>query len=477
MIQRVDLSKYIVSNRIDWKKVIGKDIYFEYDDLKGYIKVLDYKEGRVTTNYNNIVKSIKACHFKAGHLGLVLGKITPDFKYSIGKNFKSDKADLTITGFKKVKGKQNYLKYYVCTCNICGCNEVLMLESNLEKNRGCGVCHGLRVVPGINDIPTTAPWMVKYFQGGEEEAKKYTYSASEKVYFKCPICGEIKKKALNIYTLFYNKHIYCKCDDSMSFPEKIMYTLLDYFKIKFENQYNPDWCKIFYNNKPKRFRYDFYFELNNKKYIVEMDGGWHKKQHYESKHSLEEIQLFDRKKDRLAESNGIAIIRIDCNKADYNSIINNIMISPLKNLFDFSSINFVSFQGLLYSNNLVKKICDIYNEDSLQTLLSITKKVHVAPMTVKQCLIKGSKLGWCKFSINNISSNAMKVKIRKRQKPMIVYTKDNAFHKHYESLKEVVLNSETIFGRKISNKCIRSHIKNNIPIDNFYLKRLEKQVY
>lgn len=30
--------------KFDWMSNIGKELYFEYDDLFGYIKILDYKK-------------------------------------------------------------------------------------------------------------------------------------------------------------------------------------------------------------------------------------------------------------------------------------------------------------------------------------------------------------------------------------------------------------------------------------------------
>ena len=57
-------------------------------------------------------------------------------------------------------------KWYKYKCLKCG-NEDWILETALCDNQhiGCNVCstRPKKVVPGINDIPTTAPWMAKYF--------------------------------------------------------------------------------------------------------------------------------------------------------------------------------------------------------------------------------------------------------------------------------------------------------------------------
>ena len=73
-----------------------------------------------------------------------------------------------------------------------------MCRNNLlSSNQGCACCHSLVVVPGINDIPTTDPWMISYFQGGYDEAKRYTHGSEQKIHPVCPECGRIKDKAIS----------------------------------------------------------------------------------------------------------------------------------------------------------------------------------------------------------------------------------------------------------------------------------------
>ena len=70
-------------------------------------------------------------------------------------------------------------KAYYVKCTKCGYEyDTPKREGNLKKY-GCIVCTGKKVVPGINDIATTTPWMVKYFEN-PEDATKYTYSSNKK---------------------------------------------------------------------------------------------------------------------------------------------------------------------------------------------------------------------------------------------------------------------------------------------------------
>lgn len=45
--------------KFDWSNNIGKELYFEYDDISGYIKIIDYVKdipyGRITLQYNDVI--------------------------------------------------------------------------------------------------------------------------------------------------------------------------------------------------------------------------------------------------------------------------------------------------------------------------------------------------------------------------------------------------------------------------------------
>lgn len=70
------------------------------------------------------------------------------------------------------------------------------IAAELLRGRGCSVCSRKKWVQGYTDIPSVAPWMVDYFQGGYDEAKMYTVSSTQKIKPMCPICGRIKKVKL-----------------------------------------------------------------------------------------------------------------------------------------------------------------------------------------------------------------------------------------------------------------------------------------
>jgi predicted Zn-ribbon and HTH transcriptional regulator len=185
-------------NKINWRTCIGCKVAFIYDDIEGEIKIVDYKP---STQYlyikymNEEVFKIKVGNFENCVLGKLLGKYTDKFKVEIGQNFIDVKHNITIIDRKK----DNSYKLYKYKCNKCGfdCgehykngvkyNDYWIFESNLLKGNNCICCKGLVTVKGINDIKTTAPWMVKYFYN-EKEAEAYTKSSRNKIKIKCPDC-------------------------------------------------------------------------------------------------------------------------------------------------------------------------------------------------------------------------------------------------------------------------------------------------
>ena len=152
--------------------------------------------------------------------------------YEINQKIIDNTRDLIITERKIIERKQksntnksgiltHYEKYYKYKCNKCGYSDGWKVESSIKAGQGCACCSipAKVVVSGVNDIPTTDPWMIPYFQGKEQEASLYTAGSMKKLNFQCPDCGKIRKKKIAIGTLKINKSIGCECSDSISYPE------------------------------------------------------------------------------------------------------------------------------------------------------------------------------------------------------------------------------------------------------------------
>jgi hypothetical protein len=155
-----------------------------------------------------------------------------------------------------------------------------------------------------------------------------------KVWLICQNCNN--EKLIDPHT-YVRYGIMCPgCSDGFSYPNKFAFNLLEQLGLDFIPEYSPDWIK------PKK--YDFYFELNDKKYIIEMDGGLGhgNKVYSNSKITIAETLEVDRFKDQLAQENNINMIRINCYydlNDRFNYIKDNISNNEnLNKIFDLSNI-------------------------------------------------------------------------------------------------------------------------------------------
>lgn len=151
----------------------------------------------------------------------------------------------------------------------------------------------MKVVKGINDIPTTSPWMISYFQDGYEEASNYTNNSNKKIYPRCPNCGQISLKQYKINKIFTKHGFSCKCSDGISYPEKFVSEFLNQLNVNYISQVSTNtlyWLS-------KNIRYDFY--IPDKNIIIEANG----KQHYEYNNwtgrTLNQEQENDKNEERI----------------------------------------------------------------------------------------------------------------------------------------------------------------------------------
>jgi very-short-patch-repair endonuclease len=134
--------------------------------------------------------------------------------------------------------------------------------------------------------------------------------------------------------------------------------MLKQLHVDFYIEFSPDWCRFKFKNKIRKGKYDFYFELNNKRYIIETDGGFHKKLNTLNGQSTEESQFIDGEKDKLAFEHNIDVIRIDCSESKIYFIKNKILSSNLRTIFDLNKVNWLKCEEYSLSN-LVKEVCKI----------------------------------------------------------------------------------------------------------------------
>lgn len=470
--------------RINWQNSVGCKVSFVYNDISDVFYIIEYIGGsyvKVKVQYKDRIMDIPTSMVAKGHIGRLIGVRTNEFKIPLNIRLFDEHRDIIITDRKYIKDKKGReYKYYKYTCEKCGfdCgkhysikekiykNELWVLESHLLKhNVGCACCghNSVVIVEGINDIPTTTPWMIPYFQGGYEEAKQYTYGSTKKIYPKCPNCGLIFNKKCSIMSI-YNKEISCICSDGISYPNKFMYKLLKQLDVLFEREFRPDWCSNYF--------YDFYIPSLN--LIIEMDGGiGHANgiMFSNSKNTLEERIETDKYKVQKAKEHGIDVIRIDCqyNHDRFNYIKEN-TITKLNDVFDLSVVDWNECDKFAMSS-LAKQACELKNNNPNLRISEIADLLDLSPATILRYLKEGNKLNLCKYNkeeqrLINERYRAEKIKEAK-SKPVEVF-KDGVSCGIFQSASYLERESMEIFGVKFYSSNISKICKGILKTSKGY---------
>lgn len=437
----------------EWSKIIGSVFDFSYQGFDGYLKIIDYKYHKtesskiyLTINDSDIIYVIGIYSFKKiGFNELIRIRY---YDYNIGTIIKN-KEILDISH----KDKSIIYKYKCLLDGYIGWTT----QSNIKRNSGnCPVCKGMVVMEGINDITTTDPWMIDYFQGGYDEAKLYTANSLQIINAKCPHCGKIKKTSVGL--IKKNKGIKCECSDKISYPEKCMINLLNILNEDYVYQCGEKILNWLVNN----YTYDFY--IKSKSVIIETHG----KQHYEklsnksSWTSLEIIQEHDNHKQQLAFDNGIKnYIILDCRKSDIEQFKESVMKSQLPTLFNFTENdidwNLIDMQS---TRNIVKEVCIFHKQNPALTEIEVGNKFHINKRLVSNYYKIGKKFGWCDYNKLQICWIAH----FNRNTHFII----NDYY--FYNTEDVTNRSYDVFGEKILGSSINTYLRNNTikPFNNKY---------
>lgn len=373
-----------------------------------------------------------------------------EFRYSIGETIKNGLVNCTILDrYRTTKNRPNGLsvneKRYIIRCNHCGWSHGDKIETRLEKTK-CQCCVGKVVVEGINDIPTTHPHLVEYFQGGYDEAKKYSHGSCKKVGVICPFCGTKKSKKIGVNSIVGNNGIGCNCKDGVSYPEKFMSKLLSVVEVEHVTQYSPLWAN-------EKF-YDFYIPALNA--IIEVHG----QQHYltqenrpPSWRTYEEEHENDLLKFDLSVINGIEYyIVLDCRKSELEWIKNSIMSSKLPKLLGFKEEDIDWLKCEEYTKtNKVKEICKSYMAKGKPSPQDLARFYNTNQQTINQYLKDGTRLGWCDYDPKESKTRLLKA----RGRQIDVYRDGVKLNKEpHPSAKELIANSQELYGVKLYDLCL-----------------------
>ena len=159
-------------------------------------------------------------------------------------------------------------------------------------------------------------------------------------------------------------------------------------------------------------------ELEDKKYIVEMDGGiGHGNFTRDGKQDVVGKQVDD-KKDELAKSHNIKVIRVDCNYIDienrYDYIKEHILISEMSQILDLSKINF-SLCRIVAEKSIFISVCDLVKQ-GMRSFVEIAEKLEISNTTVSRYLKTACESGYLDMDYNDLKKQSLNIGYEKNKK-------------------------------------------------------------
>lgn len=406
------------NNKIKWDDCFNIDVNFKFKEYKGILHIIKPLPNRkILVSYNNKKHEIYRDDLRDCKLTYVVGYKTHEFIYNEGQKIKTRYGHVEIVKQIYITKNNGYKsKGYIIHCLVC--DDIFeMIEdkiSILDDNAIiCPVCRGDKIKIGYNDMWTTDPEKAKLLLN-PEDGYKYMKSANKpKLDFICPYCGTIIKKTPNDFDK--DGGLCCpKCSESISYPNKYMFCLLQQLKINFENEISFDWS----NGK----KYDFYIKSKNT--IIEMHGIQHYEEISFSKNgarTLKDEQENDQLKEQLAKDNGIKnYIVIDCRKSNYNYITNNVLKSKLKDIINLSILN-LDLLKKESENPDVKLVSDLWN-DGIHDMGQLTKLTKIKRGRMHSILVRAKEIGLCDYNPEETTQiafdNSLKTKYQIYSKPV-----------------------------------------------------------
>lgn len=312
--------------------------------------------------------------------------------------------------------------------------------NNIFHGQTCPYCSNKKILKGFNDIDTLRPDIAELFVN-ENDKYENGISSSKRVWFKCPNCGD---KSLKIIKNIVNRGYSCsKCSDGISYPNKFIRCLLEQYNLECDFEWQPKWLKPYY--------YDAHFVLNDKHYVVEMDGGLgHGNKDFKGGKSTTKTDEF---KDNIAHNHNVIVIRINCNYSydidRFEYIKNNIIKSELSDILDLSICDFNKCNNFALSSFIIKA-AKLYNEG--KSSQEIQKVLKCSISTVYNWLRIATQNGLCNYlkeTMIDRSRNSIRKKVDK-------YTIDGQYLETYDSLTEAA-KSNNMCNTSISNCCRGIH--------------------
>lgn len=369
--------------------------------------------------------------------------------YDIGNTFEIKVEDLSPSAHIELE--------YIC--DICG-NTFISNNINLRKcsKSFCKECTTssdgtISKLKSYNSPPIseTDEWAIEYFVD-KNIPKKYLSGSHSNAEFICSCCNQKYIKGIT-YVISSKQSLCNYCKDGISYPNKFLKSLLDQLNIEARYEYSPKWAKP--------FKYDTYFIINNKEYIVEMDGGLgHGKRDFNGGQDSEGLQR-DLQKDKLANDKNISLIRINADISSIEYLKKEITNSELSNILNLNKIDWIKC-GSYASSSLLKEVCNYYNQTTTNEEKSpavIGKYFDICRDTVRDYLKKGNELGICIYTpeiAEQVRKDNLKKGIVKNMKPIYVYDLNHTLVHSFDNINDCVEFMSNTYGKKFIIQSVRA---------------------
>ena len=320
------------------------------------------------------------------------------------------------------------------------------------KGCQCKFCKDRKFPRTFKTIDKTHPEKMIYFKN-KQDCSQYTYGSSKVVDFLCPHCGHEFQKQVKDF--IRQKNPCPVCSDGLSYPNKILRQLLMFFEEKLE-EYEFEYII----DKTFKKRYDGYLKYDNKKYLVEMQGGQHYKNAWTLLEYQQENDVFKR---NLAVNLGYEIIIIDCSSDNFEGIKNSIKNSKLQEFFEMTELDFKSI-FINAEKSYVKEAWDMFN--SGMSLKQISEKLKVSPQTISNYVKKGESLQTVDRDITQSGHRAGGN--RNRRISINVYDENKNFVENFPQISDVVVWVKRTLNIVTKTNYIKSHCISGKPYHNYY---------
>ena len=331
-------------------------------------------------------------------------------------------------------------------CNFCKTILHRIPNNILRRNCSCPICDSKLVTKtvtvGFNDLWTTRPDVASMLKNAED-GYLFREKSDKKTNFICPHCKNVVNKTISEVSEF---GIRCNfCSRNYSYPNRLMTNLLNILNVTFTNEF------IIH---PYPYKYDFMFQLDQQKIIVEMDGSYGHGS-IDTVYMTKEEQIeTDKLKDKIALENGYQMIRIDCKytsaskKFDY--ISNNIMKSNLNKLLSITNDDLLEADKSCQYSTLVQIASDWNN--GITDYSYYYKKYHYDRHNIRYILTKCSELNMIKNSPDEIywitKENAGKKISYTKGQPVMCNETGQVFHSIAMATKETGFQVGNYFNNK-----------------------------